>query len=46
MDAVPQMTTRAPTARRRMTESLMMSPAALGLTARDIADLVAFLRVR
>jgi putative membrane-bound dehydrogenase-like protein len=30
--------------RRRMTESLMMSPAALGLTARDVADLIAFLR--
>ena len=30
--------------RRRMTESLMMSPATLGLTARDVADLIAFLR--
>jgi putative heme-binding domain-containing protein len=30
--------------RRRMMESLMMSPAAMGLTARDVADLVAFLR--
>ena len=31
--------------RRRMTESLMMNPASLGLTARDVADLIAFLRV-
>ncbi|HEX9366246.1 MAG TPA: PVC-type heme-binding CxxCH protein, partial [Vicinamibacterales bacterium] len=31
--------------RQRMTESLMMSPASLGLTARDVADLIAFLRV-
>jgi putative membrane-bound dehydrogenase-like protein len=31
-------------ARRRMTESLMMSAAQLGLTAQDVADLVAFLR--
>ena len=31
-------------ARRRMTESLMMSPSSLGLTARDVADLIAFLR--
>jgi putative membrane-bound dehydrogenase-like protein len=31
--------------RRRMMESLMMSPAAMGLTARDVADLIAFLRV-
>jgi putative membrane-bound dehydrogenase-like protein len=30
--------------RRRMKESLMMSAAALGLTAQDVADLVAFLR--
>ena len=30
--------------RRRMSESLMMSPAQLGLTAQDVADLVAFLR--
>ena len=30
--------------RRRMTESLMMSAAQLGLTAQDVADLVAFLR--
>ena len=30
---------------RRMTESLMMSPVTLGLTARDVADLIAFLRV-
>jgi putative membrane-bound dehydrogenase-like protein len=30
--------------RRRMMESLMMSPAAMGLTARDVADLIAFLR--
>jgi putative heme-binding domain-containing protein len=30
--------------RLRMTESLMMSPASLGLTARDVADLIAFLR--
>jgi putative heme-binding domain-containing protein len=30
--------------RVRMTESLMMSPASLGLTARDVADLIAFLR--
>jgi hypothetical protein len=27
-----------------MTESLMASPASLGLTARDVADLIAFLR--
>jgi putative heme-binding domain-containing protein len=32
------------TARRRMQESLMMSAAQLGLTAQDVADLVAFLR--
>ena len=31
--------------RRRMTESLMLSAAQLGLTAQDVADLVAFLRV-
>ena len=31
--------------RRRMMESLMTSPATLGLTARDVADLIAFLRV-
>jgi putative heme-binding domain-containing protein len=30
--------------RRRMKESLMMSGAQLGLTAQDVADLVAFLR--
>jgi putative membrane-bound dehydrogenase-like protein len=30
--------------RQRMMESLMMSPASLGLTARDVADLIAFLR--
>ena len=30
--------------RRRMSESLMMSAAQLGLTAQDVADLVAFLR--
>ena len=30
--------------RRRMTESLMMHPSLLGLTARDVADLIAFLR--
>ena len=30
--------------RRRMAESLMMSGAQLGLTAQDVADLVAFLR--
>jgi putative membrane-bound dehydrogenase-like protein len=30
--------------RRRVTESLMMSAAQLGLTAQDVADLVAFLR--
>jgi putative membrane-bound dehydrogenase-like protein len=30
--------------RRRMTESLMMSAAQLGLTAQDVADLIAFLR--
>jgi putative heme-binding domain-containing protein len=30
--------------RRRMTESLMLSPSQLGLTARDVADLIAFLR--
>ena len=29
---------------RRMTESLMMSPSSLGLTARDVADLIALLR--
>jgi putative membrane-bound dehydrogenase-like protein len=32
------------TSRRRMTQSLMMSAAQLGLTAQDVADLVAFLR--
>ena len=31
--------------RRRMPGSLMMSAAQLGLTAQDVADLVAFLRV-
>ena len=31
-------------ARRRMKESLMMGAAQLGLTAQDVADLVAFLR--
>ena len=30
--------------RRRMPGSLMMSAAQLGLTAQDVADLVAFLR--
>jgi putative membrane-bound dehydrogenase-like protein len=30
--------------RQRMTESLMMSAAQLGLTAQDVADLIAFLR--
>ena len=30
--------------RQRMMESLMMSPSSLGLTARDVADLIAFLR--
>ena len=30
--------------RRRMQESLMMSAAQLGLSAQDVADLVAFLR--
>jgi putative heme-binding domain-containing protein len=30
--------------RRRMAESLMLSPSQLGLTARDVADLIAFLR--
>ena len=30
--------------RRRMPQSLMMSAAQLGLSARDVADLVAFLR--
>jgi len=30
---------------RRMTESLMMSPSSMGLTAQDVADLIAFLRV-
>jgi putative membrane-bound dehydrogenase-like protein len=30
--------------RRRMTDSLMMSAAQLGLTAQDVADLIAFLR--
>ena len=29
---------------RRMMESLMMSPSSLGLTAKDVADLIAFLR--
>jgi putative heme-binding domain-containing protein len=33
-------------ARQRMTESLMPSAAQLGLTARDVADLIAFLRVQ
>jgi putative membrane-bound dehydrogenase-like protein len=32
------------TGRRRMKESLMMSAAQLGLTAQDVADLIAFLR--
>jgi putative membrane-bound dehydrogenase-like protein len=32
--------------RTRMTESLMPSAAQLGLTARDVADLIAFLRVQ
>jgi putative membrane-bound dehydrogenase-like protein len=32
--------------RRRMKESLMMSAAQLGLTAQDVADLVAFLRAK
>jgi putative heme-binding domain-containing protein len=32
------------TARRRMTESLMIGAAQLGLTAQDVADLIAFLR--
>jgi putative membrane-bound dehydrogenase-like protein len=31
-------------ARRRMNESLMVNPSQLGLTARDVADLIAFLR--
>jgi hypothetical protein len=31
-------------ARRRMTQSLMLSAAQLGLTAQDVADIVAFLR--
>jgi putative membrane-bound dehydrogenase-like protein len=35
---------RVATPRRRMAESLMMSGAQLGLTAQDVADLVAFLR--
>ena len=30
--------------RRRMTQSLMISAAQLGLTAQDVADIVAFLR--
>jgi putative heme-binding domain-containing protein len=30
--------------RRRMTDSLMMSAAQLGLTAQDVADLIAFLK--
>ena len=30
--------------RRRMMESLMMSPSTMGLTAQDVADLIAFLR--
>ncbi len=34
----------APTGRRQMKESLMMSAAQLGLTAQDVADLIAFLR--
>ena len=33
-----------PQGRRRMQESLMMSAAQLGLSAQDVADLVAFLR--
>jgi putative membrane-bound dehydrogenase-like protein len=33
-------------ARRRMTESLMFSPAQLGLTVQNVADLIAFLRAR
>jgi len=32
--------------RRRMTESLMLTPAQLGLTAQNVADLIAFLRAR
>ena len=31
-------------ARRRMSESLMMSAAQLGLTPQDVADLIAYLR--
>jgi putative membrane-bound dehydrogenase-like protein len=34
----------APGSRRRMRQSLMMSAAQLGLTAQDVADLVAFMR--
>jgi putative heme-binding domain-containing protein len=34
----------APGPRRRMRQSLMMSAAQLGLTAQDVADLVAFMR--
>ena len=30
--------------RKRMTESLMLAPSQLGLTAQDVADLIAFLR--
>lgn len=32
--------------RTRMTESLMLTPAQLGLTGQDVADLIAFLRTR
>jgi putative heme-binding domain-containing protein len=32
--------------RRRMKQSLMMSAAQLGLTAQDVADLVAFLQTQ
>jgi len=31
--------------RRRMTDTLMLAPSQLGLTAQDVADLIAFLRV-
>jgi putative heme-binding domain-containing protein len=41
---VPASRLASPGGRRRMTESLMMSAATLGLTAQDVADLIAFLR--
>jgi putative heme-binding domain-containing protein len=33
-------------ARERMSRSLMPNPAALGLTAQDVADVIAYLRTR